>query len=156
MTSDFVPSAMSPEERAQHGAALAKGVAFDAVYALYRRRQAEGWTNARIASNVGVDEGWLSKQFVGPRNATMKSVGTLVEGMDGVLEIKVHALEDLHAGRINYDAYAEYEAPLEQKPISQVPPIKEGGLMGDLNDPSLNNILELIRKPDRAPVPVVS
>lgn len=145
---------MSPKERAQHGAALAKDAAFDAVYVLYRRRKAEGWTNARIANNVGVDEGWLSKQFVGPRNATISSVGTLVEGMDGVLEIKVRAIEDLHSSQANYDPYTEYETPLEQNLASRVPPAGKGDLTGRADDPSVKSIFEIIRKNERAPVPV--
>ena len=146
---------MSPKERAQHGAALAKGAAFDAVYALYRRRKSEGWTNAFIASNVGVDEGWLSKQFVGPRNATMNSVGTLVEGLGGILEIKVYALEDLQSNRANYDAYAEHETPVEQKLTPQVPPAREGILSGAPDDPSVKSIFDIIRRSERAPVPVL-
>jgi hypothetical protein len=145
---------MTPKDRAQHGAAMAKSAAFDAVYALYRRRKAEGWTSARIANNVAVDEGWLSKQFVGPRNATMNSMGTLVEGMDGVLEIKAYAVEDLRSSQSNYDAYAEYETPLEQKPASQVPPMREGGLIGNPDDPSVTNIFKLIHPSDRDSVPV--
>lgn len=93
MTSPFVPNDMSPKDRAKHGAALAKGAAFDSVCSLWRRRSAEGWTQTRVANNVDVDEGWLTKQFVGPRNWTMDSFGTLVEALGGELEIIVHAAE---------------------------------------------------------------
>jgi hypothetical protein len=159
MTSPFVPSEMSPKERAQHGAALAKGAAFDAVHALYRLRKDQGWTNARIANNVGVDEGWLSKQFAGPRNATMGSVGTLVEGMEGILEIKAYPAEELQSDRTNHDAYLEYEDPVERIESSQqVPPMEKGGVSGLQNDPSVNNIFHLIRQNEVVappPVPVV-
>ena len=45
-------------------------------------------TNASIATNVDVDEGWLSKQFVGPRNWTIVTFGTLVESLKGTAEYK--------------------------------------------------------------------
>jgi hypothetical protein len=108
MTSRSITNQMSPKDRAKYGAALVKGAAFDAVQNLWRRRSAEGWTQARVASAVGVDEGWLSKQFVGPRNWTMETFGVLVEGLNGEVEIVVHAAEDRIVDRKNYDAYAEY------------------------------------------------
>ncbi len=156
MTSPFVPSKMSPRERAQHGAALAKDAAFDAVYALYRRRKSEGWTNARIAGNVDVDEGWLSKQFVGPRNATINSVGTLVEGLEGILEIRAYPVEDGRPYQTNYDPYAEYESPVEQvKKVEQVPQQNKGVVMGS-PDPAASQILKgIFNKKETAPVPVM-
>jgi hypothetical protein len=157
MTSQFILSEMTPKERAQHGAALAKGVAFDAVYALYRRRKSEGWTNTQIASNVGVDEGWLSKQFVGPRNATINSVGTIVEGLDGILEIRAYATEDVCSERTNYNAYAEFEEPVEQiKKMEQVPPQFKGAVTGYQEDPGVSQILkDILGQKEAARVPVI-
>jgi hypothetical protein len=103
---------MSPKDKAQYGAALAKGAAFDAVKALWRQRSAEGWTQAQLAESIGVDEGWLSKQFAGPRNWTMETYGMLVVGMDGEAEILAHPIEEPATDLRNYDAYAEYDAPV--------------------------------------------
>ena len=109
---------MTPKDRAKHGAALVKGAAFDAVQSLWRRRSAEGWTRAQFAAAIDVDEGWLSKQFVGPRNWTMETFGTLVEGLNGEVEIIVRAIEEPVPEPKNYDAYAQYEAPLFPKPAT--------------------------------------
>jgi hypothetical protein len=161
MTSPYVPDSMTPAERAQCGAALAKGAAFDAVYGLWRRRKAEGWTGARIAAAVDVDEGWLSKQFIGPRNWTMDTTGVLVEGLEGVIEITVRAAEDTMY-RQNYDAYiAEYglSAPQPQLPQhpAEVPPQRSGIVAGSSFDspanPMISDIFEKIRKNDGAPAP---
>lgn len=119
MTSQFGVDAMTPEERAQYGAAVAKDAAFDAVSKLWRRRRSENWTRKQAADSIAVDEGWYSKQFVGPRNWTMESFGALVQSLNGELEIIVHAMEDVSASeRANYDAYAE----LEDSPKRRSPP----------------------------------
>ena len=51
---------LTPEERACFGVARAKTIAFDAVHKLWRRRQAEGKSQADLARTLGKDEGWLS------------------------------------------------------------------------------------------------
>lgn len=145
MTFPYVPDPMTPAEHAQYGAALAKGAAFDAVYGLWRRRKAEGWTGTRIAAAVDVDEGWLSKQFIGPRNWTMDTTGVLVEGLEGVIEITVRAAEDTMYYR-NYDAsIAGYGIPALQRP-AEVPPqgpgIVAGSILGSPSDSILENVRE--------------
>jgi len=157
MTSPFVPNDMSPKERAQHGAALAKGAAFDGVYGLWRRRNAEGWTRSRVANNVDVDEGWLSKQFIGPRNWTMESFGTLVEGLQGEVTIIVRAAEDRPSDFSNYDAYAEYGISSEQQSSSnaraaQVPSQKGNYITSYPQD--ISKLFEMFQKNEAAPVPV--
>lgn len=145
---------MSPKDRAQYGAALVKGAAFDAVYNLWRRRKSEGWTNASIATNVDVDEGWLSKQFVGPRNWTIVTFGTLVESLKGTAQINVYAAEDL-IDEMNANSYSDYEETIERKAASQVPPLRQGGITGSPNDPSVSNILDMIlAKKEPTPVPM--
>jgi len=150
---------MSPKDRAQYGAALAKSAAFDAVYGLWRRRSLEGWTKARVAANVGVDEGWLSKQFIGPRNWTMDSFGTLIVGLDGEASITVRAAED-QISRVNYDAYdaySEYDiypAELTNRPAF-VPPQRKNVITGSPNDPTLDKFInQIVTKNEPAPVPV--
>jgi hypothetical protein len=153
MTSPYTQSDMSPKDRAQYGAALAKAAAFDAVYGLWRRRSLEGWTQARVAANIGVDEGWLSKQFVGPRNWTMDSFGTLVVGLEGELDIIARAIED-QAYRANYDAYSQYGIYSERPALTAfVPPEKKNVITGFRNDPLVLFFLKH-RLNEPAPVPV--
>jgi transcriptional regulator with XRE-family HTH domain len=105
--SDIAP--LTPEQRAEYGIARAKSIAFDAVHELWRRRRAEGKTQADLAKALGKDEGWLSKNLRGPGNWTIKTLGELVEALDGDLEIVLHALEDHVPELKNYHAYAGYE-----------------------------------------------
>jgi hypothetical protein len=152
MTSPFAPDEeMSPQDRRQYGVALVKDAAFDAVYGLWTLRKSQGWTNATIAENVDVDEGWLSKQFAGPRNWTTQTMGTLVEGLHGLIEIKVYPIESAPKTHTNFDAYAEYEEPVERK-SSSVPRARKG-VDGSLDDPSTKQLVEMISQ-RKAPVPV--
>lgn len=105
--SDIAP--LTPEQRAEYGIARAKSIAFDAVHELWRRRRAEGKTQADLAKVLGKDEGWLSKNLRGPGNWTIKTLGELVEALDGDLEIVLHALEDPLPVLKNHHAYAGYE-----------------------------------------------
>lgn len=105
--SDVAP--LDPKERASFGVARAKSIAFDAVHALWRRRRAEGRSQADLARTLDKDEGWLSKNLRGPGNWTMRTFGELVEALDGDLEIVVHAIEDPLPVTTNSHAYAGYD-----------------------------------------------
>jgi hypothetical protein len=109
---------LSPAERASFGVARAKSLAFDAVHALWRRRRAEGKSQADLARTLDKDEGWLSKNLRGPGNWTMKTFGELVEALDGDLEIIVHAIEDPISNLKNSHAYAGYEVSLPAPKLS--------------------------------------
>ncbi len=110
MISLSTASPMSPSDRAQYGAAVARDVAFDAILSLWRRRDSEKWTRKRAAESIGKDEGWFSKQFQGPRNWTMETFGALVMALDGDVQIIVKAIEDvIQSHGNNYDAYAEMD-----------------------------------------------
>jgi hypothetical protein len=102
---------MTPDDKYQHGAAIAKDAAFDAVYELWNRRRSESnWMQKTAAESIGRDEGWLSKQFNGPRNWTMETFGALVQALNGEITIIVRAMEDVLARqKDNYDAYAEMD-----------------------------------------------
>jgi hypothetical protein len=89
-----LPSAMSAEELATYGFARVRDIAFDAVQSLWRRRQAEGMTQAQLAETIGKDAGWVSRNLRGPGNWTARTVGAFVVGLNGEIEITVHALED--------------------------------------------------------------
>ena len=96
------------------GFARARDLAYDAVQELWARRKAEGWTQVEFAEKLGRDTGWLCKKLQGPGNWTFKTFGALVQGLDGDLEIKVHAAEDAHFPLLNYHAYIEFgDAPAE-------------------------------------------
>ncbi|HEX5278686.1 MAG TPA: hypothetical protein VFW28_01280 [Micropepsaceae bacterium] len=115
---------MTPDELAQYGYERAKDVAFDAILQLWRRREAEGMKQSDIAATIGWDPALVCRKLQGPSNWTLKTIGALVQGLAGELEIKVVALEDPLPDRRNYHAYAEYPTPVltgvnvNPKPIS--------------------------------------
>jgi transcriptional regulator with XRE-family HTH domain len=102
---------MTTAQRADYGFARVRDAAYDAVMDLWRRRKSEGMTQAQLAEALGGDTGWLSRNFRGPGNWTLKTVGRLVEALNGEVEIRVHALEDANPARPNYHAYVGYEPP---------------------------------------------
>jgi transcriptional regulator with XRE-family HTH domain len=106
---------MTPEQRASYGVARAKTIAFTAVHDLWRRRKSEGKSQAELAQVLNKDEGWLSKNLRGPGNWTIKTLGELVEALDGELEIVVHGLEDSTWSQANEHAYAGYETEIPLK-----------------------------------------
>ena len=91
-----------------YGIARVRDKAFDAVMQLWDRRQAEGVQLKDVAEKIGADKGWISKQFRGPGNWTLKTFGSLVEALDGEAEIRVFAIEDPVDNPSNYDAYLDY------------------------------------------------
>jgi hypothetical protein len=66
-------------------------------------------TQADLARAIGRDEGWVSRTLSGPGNWTLRTIGTLVQGLRGDLEIMVHALEDPRPDPLGRpDAYERY------------------------------------------------
>lgn len=104
------PRPLEPQELASYGAARARDIAFDAFQVLWRRRRAEGMTQAQLAEAIGADEGWLSKTLRGPGNWTLKTLGALVVGAKGELEITVHPAESAPSKRQNWSAYDEADS----------------------------------------------
>lgn len=100
---------MPPRDLANYGFARARDLAFDAVKELWKRRRSEGMKQIDLANFLERDPGWVSKALRGPGNWTMRTFGELVAGMDGEIEIAVHAIEDPLPERPNYHAYAGYE-----------------------------------------------
>jgi transcriptional regulator with XRE-family HTH domain len=111
MTSPSKQIVMTPSERADYGVARVRDAAYDAVMDLWRRRKAEGMTQTQLADALGGDTGWLSRNLRGPGNWTLKTVGRLVEALNGEVELKVHALQDPLPVPPNYHAYIGYEPP---------------------------------------------
>lgn len=82
--------------------------AFAAVRRLWRVRQAQGMTQADIASKLGADRGWVSRKLSGPSNWTLRTLAELAEAMDGEIEISITDLRE-GPGPENADCYSEYD-----------------------------------------------
>lgn len=100
---------LTPKERREYGFLRVRDAAFDAVSALWKRRQAEGMTQAQITSAIDADGGWVSKNLRGPGNWTMKTFGAFVEALNGDVQISIRAMEDPLPVLTNYHAYIGYE-----------------------------------------------
>jgi hypothetical protein len=101
---------LNPKDLESYGFARVRDKAFDAVQDLWRRRVAEGWKQADLATAVGKDTAWICRKLRGPGNWTFRTFGALVQAMKGDVEITVHAMEDAVSPRSNYHSYAGYEA----------------------------------------------
>jgi hypothetical protein len=101
--------ALRPRELADYGFARARDIAFDAIQTLWRRRQSQGMRQIDIVTKIGRDAGWVSRNMRAPGNWTIRTIGELVEALDGELEIVVHAKEDPPERLANFSAYASYE-----------------------------------------------
>ena len=111
--------------RADYGFARVRDLAFDAVRALWRRRQGDGMSQTDLARTIGRDPAWVSKNLRAPGNWTLRTFGELVEGLDGDIEIIVHANEDGALRQTNSDAYSGYgEKP--STPRRQPPALEYG------------------------------
>jgi transcriptional regulator with XRE-family HTH domain len=78
-----------PKDRARYGIARAKSQAFAEVMKLWRKRNAEGMSQADLAEKLGRDTRWLSRRLKGPGNITLKTLGRMAEALDGEVEIVV-------------------------------------------------------------------
>lgn len=108
MTSPSDVGQLEPRERAQYGVARFRDLAFDAVQTLWRRRQAAGMKQSDLATAIGRDRGWVSKNLRAPGNWTLRTIGELIEAMDGEIEIVVYGIEDRLQPRPDYDSYDGY------------------------------------------------
>ena len=61
-----------------------------------------------IASILNRDPGWVSKQLSAPGNWTLRTIGELIEAMNGELEIRAVGIEEPYATPPNFDAYSGY------------------------------------------------
>ncbi len=105
--------------RADYGVALLRDRAFEAVYRLWRKRQAAGVTQKQIADAIGRDPAWVSRTLRGSGNWTLRTVAELVQALDGEAEIEVAGLEEPVTLRRNYNAYDGYCAlPTTDQPAS--------------------------------------
>jgi hypothetical protein len=95
-------------DRGDYGYARIRDLAFDAVLALWRKRKAQGMKQGDVAAILNRNPGWVSKQFRGPSNWTLRTIGELIEALDGEVEIIVRPLEEPDEDRRNSDAYSGY------------------------------------------------
>jgi hypothetical protein len=109
MTSPFSSlAALTGRDLAEYGIARVRDQAFDAVQQLWRKRRDAGATQKALAEVINRDPGWVSKNLRAPGNWTLRTVGELVQALNGEVEIKVYGLEDLVEEPSNFDAYDEY------------------------------------------------
>ncbi len=101
-------SRSAERNRADYGFARARDLAFDAVQSLWRKRQQSGMKQMDIAIALGRDPAWVNRVLRGPGNWTLRTIGELMEALNGELEISAHGLEEAISPAPNYDAYVDY------------------------------------------------
>lgn len=111
----------SHTDKGDYGFARVRDKAFDAVHDLWTKRKSQGVLLKDVASSIGRDTGWVSKQLSGPGNWTLRTFGELVEALNGEAEITVFGFEDSVAERSNFDAYTVHsERPLNRITVRTV------------------------------------
>ncbi len=127
------------------GFARIRDLAYDAVQELWRIRKSEGWTQVRLAENLGRDTGWLCKRLQGPGNWTFRTFGALVQGLDGEVDIKVRPAGTLLRATRNQNPYSEYVRDVRRPksaPSAEPPPVSLG--RSSRSSPSAtNSVVEL-------------
>lgn len=75
---------------------------FTELRALFRRRQREtGLTQNEVADRLGVDDAVISKRLNGEANLTLNTVSDLARAMEGLVDVKITAIEDFsHHSRV--------------------------------------------------------
>lgn len=111
---------LAHRDLADYGVARLRDDAFDAVQALWRRRESEGWTQKRVADRIGRDPAWVNRTLRAPGNWTLRTIGELVQGLDGEAEINIAALEDALQSVSNYDHYDAYDGYRPQAPTRAI------------------------------------
>jgi len=119
MTSRSELRPLKQREQGDYGFARVRDQAFDAVQALWRRRQAEGMRQKDIAAFLGRKPAWVSRNLSAPGNWTLRTLGEFMQALGGEAEIQVHAMEDPIGGTRNHDAYDGYNAPHSPKSQSR-------------------------------------
>lgn len=109
MTSQSKIAPMKWSDRRAYGVERARSHAFAAVIELWRLRKANGMKQTELADRLGRDTGWLSKKLRGPGNWTLKTLGEMVEALDGEIEIQVHDINVQVPRKKNSNAYSGYE-----------------------------------------------
>ena len=121
MNSPLQLKPLEPKELADYGVSRVKDIAFEAVLDLWAIREADGLTQKALAERVGCDETSISRNFRGPANWTFKTLGRLVQGLQGSIRIIIDPIEDAIPGGSNFDAYDELDWSVSN--IRTIPPV---------------------------------
>ncbi len=108
MTSRSNAPSLADRDLVDYGVARLRDQAFDAIGALWRRRQSEGWTQKRVADAIGRDPAWVSRTLRAPGNWTLRTIGELIQALDGESEITITPLEAPLEGRPKDHAHIGY------------------------------------------------
>jgi predicted transcriptional regulator len=98
MTSQSPARKSKHRDRGDYGFARARDLAFDAVQSLWRKRKSEGMKQVDIAKALDRSPAWVNRSLQGPGNWTLRTLGELVEALNGEIEISVYAIEQLKGG----------------------------------------------------------
>ncbi|MFN3623680.1 MAG: hypothetical protein ACK4TP_06405 [Hyphomicrobium sp.] len=99
---------LNPSELADYGQARVRDLAFDAIRELWQLRQSQGMKQVELASKLGRDPAWVSRNLRGPRNWTFKTFGAFLVALEGDLEMVAHPMEESCVGNSNYHAYVDF------------------------------------------------
>lgn len=125
------------------GFARVRDLAYDAVQELWRKRKAEGWNQIRLAANIDRDPGWLSRYLKGPGNWTFRTFGAFIQGLEGEVEIRVRAREDIRQSLRNESPYSAYVEDVDwRQPSPSAKPIDPFASRGPKTD-AANSTIEL-------------
>lgn len=136
------------EGRRDYGFARARDVAFDAVQTLWHRRRNQGVKQTDIATFLGRDPAWVNRKMRGPGNWTLRTIGELVEALDGEIEINVYGMEDFVSPKPNFHAYAGYEPPPHALPTGN-PNLPTSAIAANSTPPIVQDLLRsmMLNKP---------
>jgi len=91
--------------------ATIREAAFGAVRRLWRKRQNEGWTQGRLATEMGKkNTSQVSRWLKGPGNWEFKTFAQFVRALDGEAEVQVFGLEEPLGPVINWGIPARGDA----------------------------------------------
>lgn len=91
----YNPFNLTKRERAQVGVIHVMYDAYCAVFDLWLRRKSEGMTQKDIAEKLGRDPAWVSRALGGPANWTLRTLGELTYALNGTVQLKAVAKEDI-------------------------------------------------------------
>jgi transcriptional regulator with XRE-family HTH domain len=111
MTLNSDPFELTERDLGTYGYARTRDIAFDAVCRLWDLRRRQGMKQATLASKIGRDPGWVSRNLRGPGNWTLRTLGEFVVGLGGRLKIEIIAEESASELADNFHAYHDFERP---------------------------------------------
>ena len=120
MTLNSDPFELTERDLGNYGYARARDLAFDAVRRLWDLRQSQGMKQISLASKIGRDPGWVSRNLRGPGNWTLRTLGEFVVALGGRLEINIVPTETAIGLKENFHAYHEYESTPSNRITSKV------------------------------------